>query len=336
MDQARPADESLIEWSRGYALRPSPRKPTVSVIIPAYNAADYIGEALSSVFAQTFSDFEVIVVNDGSPDTERFERAIEPYRDRIVYLRQENRGPSAARNLAIRTARGEYVAFLDSDDSWLPEYLAEQLKIFEANPLLDLVYCDAMLHGDRALAAGKTFMQVCPSKGAVTFQSLLVEDCQVVTSGTVAKRRAVIEAGLFDERFFRSEDHDLWMRLAYQGCRIAYHEKVLVRHRLHPSSLAASNEKLLADQIEVLRKLKRTLQLPPETKSLLQKQVTYYQASLDLEEGKRQLLMGRVEQGGQLLARANVFFHRTDLTLVLLGLRFAPRLTVFVIRIRLS
>src|ERR671939_2007579 len=97
--------------------------PAVSVIIPAYNAAAHIGAALDSVFAQTFTDYEVIVVNDGSPDTPELERALDAYAGRLLYVRQENRGPSGARNAGIRRARGEYVALLDSDDLWLPAYL---------------------------------------------------------------------------------------------------------------------------------------------------------------------------------------------------------------------
>ena len=111
-------------------------KRQVSVIIPAYNTAAYITETLDSVFAQTFKDFEVIVVNDGSPDTEDLERVLQPYRARIVYVKQENRGVSGARNAGILRARGEFLAFLDSDDVWLPDYLAEQMKFLEAHPHL--------------------------------------------------------------------------------------------------------------------------------------------------------------------------------------------------------
>src|ERR1035441_4810916 len=93
--------------------------PLVSVIIPFYNADDLIGAALESVFAQSFKNFEVIVVNDGSPNKESLQRPLRPYLSRIIYMSQENRGPSAARNLAIRRAQGELLAFLDSDDTWL-------------------------------------------------------------------------------------------------------------------------------------------------------------------------------------------------------------------------
>src|SRR5437660_1074209 len=113
--------------------------PQVSVIIPAYNTAHYIGGALASVFAQRFSNFEVIVVNDGSTDCERLELAIGSYLSRITYLKQENRGPGAARNLGIRHSHGEYLAFLDSDDSWLPEYLNEQIGFLRNESSLDMV-----------------------------------------------------------------------------------------------------------------------------------------------------------------------------------------------------
>jgi len=100
--------------------KPEQASPLVSVIIPAFNAAGHIVGALESVFAQSFTNYEVILANDGSPDTERLEQVIQPCISRITYLTQENRGPSAARNLGIRHARGEWLAFLDSDDAWLP------------------------------------------------------------------------------------------------------------------------------------------------------------------------------------------------------------------------
>src|SRR5258708_17999800 len=90
--------------------------PMVSVIRPAYNVAPFIGEALDSVLAQTFTDYEIIVINDGSPDSEKLEHVLEPYWRGIIYLKQENRGAGAARNAGLKAARGKFVAFLDADD----------------------------------------------------------------------------------------------------------------------------------------------------------------------------------------------------------------------------
>lgn len=123
----------------------------VSVIIPTYKAT-HIGDTLESVFAQTFRDYEVIVVNDGSPETMQLERALLKHENRIHYLKQNNRGVSAARNTGIRSARGEFLAFLDSDDIWLPEFLTEQLKFFAAHPSLDMACADCVYFGNTDLA----------------------------------------------------------------------------------------------------------------------------------------------------------------------------------------
>src|SRR6185295_13717225 len=101
-------------------------------------------------------DYEVIIVNDGSPDTEAFERALQPYLDRIVYLKQENRGASVARNTGVRAARSELIAFLDADDLWLPTYLEDQLKFMREQDC-DLVCADAIVFGENR-AQGQTYM----------------------------------------------------------------------------------------------------------------------------------------------------------------------------------
>ena len=108
-------------------------EPTVSVVIPAFNSARDIAVALDSVFAQSFDRIEVIVVNDGSDDTEMLEVALAPYISRIRYIVQTNQGAGAARNAALRAARGEYIAFLDADDRWLPGFLREQVRYLDAH-----------------------------------------------------------------------------------------------------------------------------------------------------------------------------------------------------------
>lgn len=305
--------------------------PLVSVIIPFYNADDHIGAALKSVFAQTFKDFEVIVVNDGSPNNELLECALRPYMSRIIYLSQENRGPSAARNLAIRRAQGELLAFLDSDDTWLPEYLAEQTKLLKASPSLDLIYCDAFLMGDPAFA-GRTFMQVCSSNGPVTFASLLVERTQVPTSGTLVRRQCVLAAGLFDERFRCAEDHDLWLRIAYQGGKIAYHRKVLFRRLVRPDSLGSHPGDLLAGEIGVLKKLNEELALPPEMSFLLAVRLRKAEALRDIIQGKISLYANDAQKAYDFLSRANASSPTLKLRILLAGLQRVPRLTLMAAR----
>jgi glycosyltransferase involved in cell wall biosynthesis len=298
--------------------------PSVSVVVPAYNASVYIGAALDSVFAQTYTDYEVIVVNDGSPDTEELEKVLAPYRQRIAYVKQENRGPSGARNTAIGMARGRYVALLDSDDMWLPEYLEAQISRLEADPQLDLIYADALLFGDSALA-GRTFMETAPSRGPVTFESLLRYEASIITTCTVARRQSLIDAGLFDVQFIRCEDFDLWIRLAHRGGRIAYQRRVVARHRTHGASLASDVIKMVESQIEVLKKARRGLPLSPAQRELVERQLLNCEAQINLERGKNYFVAGDYGQAAQALKRSNDFYQSRKLRLILWGLRAAPR-----------
>ncbi len=142
--------------------------PQVSVIVPAYRVTAYIKEAVDSVLAQTFEDFEIIVVNDGCPDTEALERVLEPYRSRISYLKLEkNVGLASARNAGILASKSQYIALLDADDLLEPKYLEVQLRILEADPTIDILYCDGRIFGDSP-AAGRTTMELNPSEGEVT------------------------------------------------------------------------------------------------------------------------------------------------------------------------
>jgi len=141
--------------------------PTVSVIIPAYKVARFVRETLESVFAQTFSDLEAIVINDDSPDTAQLEQELEKFRGAITYLKQPNRGAGAARNAGLRLARGEFVGFLDADDVWFPDFLEEQLKLIRSDGGYDLVYADAINFGDSNY--GGSNMAYNPSHGEMMF-----------------------------------------------------------------------------------------------------------------------------------------------------------------------
>ena len=126
------------------------KTPAVTVVIPAYNSAHYIGQALDSVKGQTVSDYEVIVVNDGSNDREELEKVLRSHPLSIIYLSQENRGVSSARNAAIKVGRGKFYAQLDADDQWQPDYLEVQLAILNENPEVAMVYPNATIIGDAA------------------------------------------------------------------------------------------------------------------------------------------------------------------------------------------
>jgi glycosyltransferase involved in cell wall biosynthesis len=298
--------------------------PSVSVIVTAYKVAPFIAETLDSVFAQTLEGFEVVVVNDGSPDAAELERALAPYMLRVVYVVQENRGAGGARNTGLRVARAPLVAFLDGDDLWEPSYLEEQSKEIEARGL-DLAYTDALLFGDSPLA-GRTYMETAPSEGEVSFLSLIRGDCNVITSGVVARREAVFRAGLFDETLRNAQDFELWARLAHGGARLGYQRKVLVRYRCREGSLSGDAQNRLAREWKVTRHIADAYKLSERERAEVERMLTRQQAAVDLERGKTLLGEGRFAEARACLASARRVLGGWKLTAALLLLKVAPRL----------
>ncbi|MBY0375607.1 MAG: glycosyltransferase [Bryobacteraceae bacterium] len=299
--------------------------PLVSVIIPCYRAAAYIGETLASALAQTFTDREIVLVNDGSPDTPELERALEPYRHQIRYLVQENQGPSAARNFAIREAAGTWLAFLDSDDLWEPRYLETQMAALARDPSLDLIYGNAILFGDTP-DAGRALMDVVPSEGPVTAESLIRQQCIVLTPATVARRAKVIEAGLFDPALRTAEDMDLWIRMAKAHGRLHYHRETLVRYRRHAHNLTSDELRIFVNLDYVLRKTGSRADLTDSERQAIADRLRFSQAHQDLITGKLLLADGDYPLARQRLRAANTYFRSLKLTLVHLGLGVAPGL----------
>lgn len=309
-----------------------PTSPLVSVIIPVYNAANYIAEALDSVVAQTFKDYEILVVNDGSSDTEQLERVIEPYQSRIVYIKQENCGLSAARNTAIRRSRGSLIALLDADDIWLPNYLEVQVARMQADKTIDVLYPNAIFFGSAA-DEGREFMEVCPSEGEVTFEKLLTQECNVMVC-VLMRREAILDAGLFDESLRSVEDFDLWLRIVYRGGRIAYHRQVLVRYRRRPGSLSSDPIWMYKNVLLVLAKARVTMNLSLLTRATLEREYNRFHARLRYYEGKRAFFHGDAESAIQGLTDANEFFRDRKASLTVWLLRLAPRLLLRIYELR--
>jgi glycosyltransferase involved in cell wall biosynthesis len=301
----------------------SNQSPQVSVIIPAYNTADLIAGCLASVFSQTFQDFEVIVVNDGSPDTVELERVLQPYQNRIVYIVQQNKRASGARNAAIGRARGEFLAFLDSDDAWLPDHLASQMKSLSDDPTLDMVYCNGLRIGDQ-----RNFMDACPSHGPATFAALITEQCQICISTVVARRSVIVKAGLFDEGLLRCDDYEMWVRTAFHGAKIEYSRKVqALLNGGRPGSLSQSSSKMAEGYWTILDKIGRTFPLNDSDRTVVEKRKGEVRARYLTEEGKFQLHQRQFDKAKELFLEANQHSRRLKLNLVLLGLRIAPQVT---------
>ena len=309
--------------------------PDISVVIPAYNTSQYIAATIQSVLAQTYTSYEVIVVNDGSPDTPALERALAPFRDRITYLVQENGGISAARNAALSVARGRYIALLDSDDAWEPDYLAVQVAALEADPSLAVVYPNALFVGDHP-HAGRTYMDLCPSSGPVTFQALLTQRCQVFISALI-RRTAIERVGGFDPELRSVEDFDLWLRMIAAGERIGYHDRVLVRFLKRRDSLSADPVWMAEHVLIVLDKLANgptALVLPPADRQALEARRAYFRARLEIAHGKRAFFRLDAGKAREHLERANDVFRSPRLRLVCLLLRLFPGVLLKVYRLR--
>ena len=302
--------------------------PKVSIVIPAYKAASFIGETLKSVFAQTFTEYEVIIINDGSPDTEELERILDPYRERIHYLKQENRGAGAARNTGLQAARGEFIAFLDADDLWLPDYLAEQIK-FIGGHNVDVVCADAILFNDSSVDR-KTYLETLMSgraeKGPVTFFGLVSAEQSLITSGIVARREPIFKVGLFDEALRNSQDFDLWLRLARHGARMAYQRRVLLRYRSHDESLSGNAFNIRRRELRVYDKIEQSYNLTPAERAEVLPAIRRRRAELEFELGKLYLANGEFVRARECFIRANTQWKSWKTQAAFQFSRTAPRL----------
>ncbi|MGI9035793.1 MAG: glycosyltransferase family 2 protein [Pyrinomonadaceae bacterium] len=299
--------------------------PAVSVIIPAFKVADFISETLNSVLGQTYKNYEIVLVDDGSPDTPQLERALENYFENIIYIKQSNGGTAAARNTAIKNSSGEFLAFLDADDVWLPSYLEAQFDELNARKC-DLIYSDAALFGV-GCAAGETFMTNSPSSGAVTSESLISGNCNVITSGTFARRAKIVAAGMFDAELPRigMEDFDLWFRLVKTGAKLDYQKKVLLKYRVRPDSLSGSNVRRAERGIKALDIISQKYELNAAEKSALEKQRKIFVVQLEIEKGKYNLARGNYAAAGENFRAANRLERKFKLSVLARLLQINPQ-----------
>jgi glycosyltransferase involved in cell wall biosynthesis len=210
----------------------------VTVIIPTYNRSGSIVQAIDSVLAQTHGQCEIIVVDDGSSDDTG--ATLAPYLERISYIYQENRGRSAARNVGIERATGEYVAFLDSDDAFLPEKLESQVRFLLRNPGVDVVYGNGYLADDRGISGPLPRDLVTPVHSNEPMEVLLALIRRSLFPPCFALfRRTSLDRGVrFDEELHVLEDWDLCLRLGLKGVRFLYHDDPVAIYRWYAGNTA--------------------------------------------------------------------------------------------------
>lgn len=228
--------------------------PKVDVIIPAYNAAKFLPAAIESVIAQTFTDWHIVLVDDGSSDD--IKDVIAPYIQqlgpKLTYIKQRNKGLPAARNTAILNSSSEFLALLDADDVWLPCRLEESLKAFEGHPQVGLAYG----YNSRVDAEGKvvdTFIR--PSKvpeGRVApyiYMRAMNLPCPTVTF----RRACLSDVGMFDETMRATEDRDLWVRIALKY-DVALVPKLIAHYRISPQAMTTDPGRMLDAQLHFVEK----------------------------------------------------------------------------------
>jgi glycosyltransferase involved in cell wall biosynthesis len=218
----------------------------ISCIVPVFNGEKYLGEALGSIFAQSYRPLEVIIVDDGSTDGTSAVAA--GYRDRVRILKQSNKGPSATRNLGVRASRGEFLAFLDPDDLWHPDKLARQMDRFAARPELDLCVAHAQvfwvseMEHEAARLRDQTRVHVVPG----------------YTTGALLTRRTFFDAvGDLDTSLWFGDATDWFLRAADRGAVMELLPEVLLYHRMHTNNL--TRRRLPASRDEFLQIVKRSI-----------------------------------------------------------------------------
>ncbi len=224
----------------------SSQAPLISVIIPAYNQADYLAAAVHSVLDQTYRNIEVIVVDDGSTDqtAEIGQSFADP---RVRYFHQENRGLSGARNTGIRNARGDYLSYLDSDDLFLPDKLSLLAKVLDATPEVGLVAGQAIPIDESEQKIGKVFDTPLPADPT----NLLLGNPLHVGS-VLVRKSCQDEVGFFDETLRSYEDWDMWLRLGLAGCGMAWVDQPVSLYRFHTAQMTRIGTQMTTATFAVL------------------------------------------------------------------------------------
>ena len=264
--------------------------PKISVIIPTYNRANLLPRAIKSVLNQTFKDFELIIVDDCSTDnTKEIIKGFQKQDSRIklIILEKNSGAPAHPKNIGIKEAKGKFVAFLDSDDEWLPEKLNKQLVLFGKNKKLGFVSCNAFIINKRKNKRQNKKIEYRTPRSNNYFISLLETDIICSSSSVVIRKDILDEVGCFDNKIIIGEDQDMWIRIS-QKYDFDFVSEPLLKYYIHQNNTM----KIISN----LRKAK-------DIEYIFQKYKKYYEANSKLYsirlryEGTRYMLAGEREKG---------------------------------------
>ena len=230
--------------------------PRVSVIIPTYNCARFLGRALNSVLGQTYGDYEIILVDDGSTDATQ--EVVTRFSGEVRYLYKTNSGPASARNFALSRARGELIAYLDADDMWYPQKLERQVAFLNANKQHALVHSEIDVIDDNDRVIHQRFNQETGRKvpqGYCTMQ--LLRESHIQTLTVLVRREYVDKIGNFDERLKGTEDYLQWILVTMEGAAVGYIDEPLATYRRTTGSISSSPRWMCEELIKMFEILLR-------------------------------------------------------------------------------
>jgi len=234
--------------------------PKVSIIIPTYNRCAWIKNAIDSVLQQTYQNFELLIIDDGSTDITK--SVLTKYENSIKYFYQENKGPSSARNLGIRKAKGEFISFLDSDDRWLKRKLETQVKLAESDPNIKICYTDEIWIRNGIRVNQKNIHK----KHSGWIYQKCLPLCIISPSSVLMHREVFEEVGTFDEEQTVCEDYDLWLRMSNVYPIRFINKPLIVKYGGHADQLSQKYWGMDRYRIKAMVKMLDTDQLSAENR----------------------------------------------------------------------
>ena len=273
----------------------------VSVIMPAFNASAHLSETIDSCLAQSYINFELLLVDDGSTDdtaelATRF-AAAEP---RIRLFRTPNRGIAAARNVAIAQARGEFFALLDSDDLWMPDYLERQLGTLARHPSADIVTANAINLGGQL--DGTAYWSPSEEIRPISLLEMIARE-DAIHIFSVFRRTVIDRVGGFDSDLRRNEDYHFWLRAAAAHCRFLADFTPRGYYRRRPNSSSADERGMLAGIVGVLNDIRRRCSIDGPELQALDAQIRRFTRRLQMAEARERLAAGDATGAVEFLRR---------------------------------
>jgi glycosyltransferase involved in cell wall biosynthesis len=283
-------------------------KPIVSVIILTYQRAYWVKEAIESVLSQTYKDYEIIVINDGSTDNTA--EVLSQFQNNIKIIEQKNKGVAAARNIAINNSQGRYIAFLDDDDIWLPTKLEKQIMLLEANDKIGLIYSDMSYFDEKEIFPETTAKKRPLPLARISWMLFPYPNLTPRPSSVVVRQETLDEIGLFDESLTTCEDYDLWLRICEKWL-FYYLDEPLTMYRLSDTNMSKNQERTLISSLQVQEK---AIERHPDYRrlpvNLLER--GYYKFYLDL--ARLYINQGKGDKARQVIRRYRQARHLYSLT----------------------